>query len=60
MSYGKILELMQIYQYIFFYEDGSAKHVTSDDILKFIRWTAKAISQEKLGFSADDIDTHSI
>lgn len=43
-----------------FYEDGTAKFVTGDDMLKFMRRTAEAIGEDKLGFSPEDIRTHSV
>lgn len=43
-----------------YYEDGSAKFVAGCNMLKFMRRTADAIGQDKLGFSSDDIGTHSV
>ena len=43
-----------------FYEDGTAKFVTANDMLRFMRRTADAIGQDKLGFSSTEIGTHSV
>ena len=43
-----------------FYEDGSTKYVTASDMLDFMRRTAEAIGEDKLGFTSVDIGTHSV
>ena len=43
-----------------FHEDGPAKFVTGNDVLKFLRRTAEEIGENKLGFTPVDIGTHSV
>ena len=43
-----------------FYEDGTAKFVTANDMLRFMRRTADAIGQGKLGFASAEIGTNSV
>ena len=43
-----------------FYDDGSSRYVSGNDMLLFMRRTADAIGQDKLGFSSKDLGTHSV
>ena len=41
------------------YDDGTARLVTAENMLKFLRMMAEFIREDKLGFSLEDAGTHS-